>query len=128
MIRLVLFAIIVITLVVLFVYWLWRIIRVPFISISPSLGKSLSDNAKEFDEEIGAKYGFMSKREYIRGRKKYKKLCATCESLSKRGIRSYKVSCTKYSDAEMEFIRHASIADGIQLEEHGKSTDMILRW
>ena len=52
MIRLVLFAIIVITLVVLFVYWLWRIIRVPFIGISPSLGKSLSDNAKEFDEEI----------------------------------------------------------------------------
>ena len=79
-----------------------------------------------FTRQIGAKYGFISKREYIKGRKKYKKLCATCESLSKRGIRSYKVSCTKYSDAEMEFIRHASIADGIQLEE--KSTDMILRW
>lgn len=102
---------------------LWNVIKSGFDNVftEDSFGRKLKLESDEYREKIGAKYGFISVREYKRGKKIYDKIRARCTKLARSGERSYTYHADNNSDAEINYIKARAEYDGMKMVDESLS-------
>ena len=111
---------------------LWNVIKSGFDNVftEDTFGRKLKLESDEYREKIGAKYGFVSVREYKRGKKIYDKIRARCTKTARMGESSYTYRADNNSDAEIKYIMARAEFDGMKVTDSptGQSRLIIFSW